>query len=162
MKKNVEQLAFTTRLCQLLHVNEHAVCFAGIKDKRAVTFQYGSVRGVRAGELVKALGDFPNVEVSDFHYEEKGLEIGHLWGNHFVITLRDVHAEAAQLRASLQNIATDGFVNYFGTQRLGTKEGAESATACIGYFLLKKQYKECLSALLTPSFVFTVTQLALC
>ena len=61
MKKNVEQLAFTTRLSQLLRVNEHAICFAGIKDKRAVTYQFGSVRGATAEALAAAVRDYPNV-----------------------------------------------------------------------------------------------------
>lgn len=156
MKQNVEQLAFTTRLSQLLHVNEHAICFAGIKDKRAVTYQFGSVRGITAEALSAAVKDYPNVTVSDFHYEKKGLEVGHLWGNHFVLALRDISVPAAALRTTLLRAGRDGFVNYFGSQRLGTRDSASSVTAAVGHLLITRQYKQCLQTLLTPSLVFTV------
>ena len=160
MKKNVEQLAFTTRLSQLLRVNEHAICFAGITDKRPVTYQSGSVRGATAEALAAAVRDYPNVAVSDFHYEKQGLEVGHLWGNHFVIALRGIDSPATAVRSSLLRVGRDGFVNYFGAQRLGTRDATSSVTAGVGHLLITRQYKQCLQALLTPSLAFTVAVLA--
>ena len=55
----------------------------------------------------------------------------------------------------------DGFVNYFGAQRLGTRDATSSVTAGVGHLLITRQYKQCLQALLTPSLTFTVAVLAL-
>ena len=64
------------------------------------------------------------------------------------------------MRSSLLRVGRDGFVNYFGAQRLGTRDATSSVTAGVGHLLITRQYKQCLQALLTPSLAFTVAVLA--
>ena len=89
-KTNIELFSLKLRLCQLLHIHERALAFAGIKDKKAVTTQFGTVRNVTADQLLAACSQLHDVEVGGFSYVSKEIEIGQLWGNRFIITLRNV------------------------------------------------------------------------
>ena len=100
-------------------IAEMGVGYAGLKDRHAVTRQRFSVhlpRRVAPG--VDALEkDGLHVLASEWH--AKKLPRGALAGNRFVLTLRDVQGERADIDARLQLIAARGVPNYFGEQRFG-------------------------------------------
>jgi tRNA pseudouridine13 synthase len=94
---------------------------AGLKDKSAVTVQWVSVprRSEAAAGGLEALA---GVRVLERSCHRNKLGIGHLRGNRFVVTIRDVDDPAAapgQARAVLQALAERGAPNYFGPQRFG-------------------------------------------
>jgi tRNA pseudouridine13 synthase len=91
------------------------VGYAGMKDKRAVTSQWFSLRGVT--ELDETVIAIDGVRLLKQIRHRQKLRRGDLAGNEFTIRLRDVDAipgiEAARA------LAETGAPNYFGGQRFG-------------------------------------------
>lgn len=54
------------------------------------------------------------------------------------------------------------FVNYFGTQRLGTTWTEELATVVVGKYLMCGDWKKAIQLLLRPGYMFTVRVFAIC
>ncbi|BAT72476.1 tRNA pseudouridine13 synthase [Thermosulfidibacter takaii ABI70S6] len=93
--------------------------FSGLKDKKAVTTQYISIKHGPPKNL-KGKG-------WKLHYIGKGtrgIEIGEAEGNRFIITIREV--DSKRIAYNLEVIKEIGFANYFGEQRflsdLNTKQ----------------------------------------
>jgi tRNA pseudouridine13 synthase len=108
--------------------------FAGMKDRRAVTTQTLSLqspRGVDPRDLAtraRALA-VDGVAVHDATPHGNKLKPGHLAGNRFSITVRDVPREAlGDVVASLTRATTEGVPNAFGAQRFG-RHGDNAARA---------------------------------
>ncbi len=98
--------------CGIDHVD---VGYAGMKDKRAVTSQWFSLRGVAA--LDDAIETIEGVRVLAENRHRQKLRRGDLAGNDFRITLRALDPERGQSAAS--RLAEHGAPNYFGEQRFG-------------------------------------------
>jgi TruD family tRNA pseudouridine synthase len=82
------------------------------------------------------------VEVGDFKYRSKKIELGELQGNRFSIILRNIeNFEKESVEFSKQN----GFINYYGMQRFGTHS---IPTFAAGIFLLKGQWEEAIELIL--------------
>ena len=98
-------------------VKPFEVGFAGLKDRNAVTTQHFTVpRGKRAAEdLIGFKGEGYEILSSIAH--QRKLPRGALEGNRFVIVVRGLACDAAQLRQRVQRIGTGGSPNYFGEQR---------------------------------------------
>ena len=99
------------------------VGFAGLKDRNAVTTQHFTVpRGKRAAEeFIGLKGEGYEVLSSKAH--QRKLPRGALEGNRFVIVVRGLSCDVAQLGERVQRIATGGCPNYFGEQRFGREAG---------------------------------------
>lgn len=105
-------------VARALQVDSGDIGMAGLKDRRAVTRQWISVPR-RCEPLLPRLDD-PRVRVLDVRAHRNKLRTGHLRGNRFVITLRDVVAAAAdQVAAKLERLAQSGVPNFYGSQRMG-------------------------------------------
>ena len=107
--------------------------FAGTKDRRAVTAQRVSAYRVEAERVAGLNRSLKYAAVGDFEYHAKGLELGDLSGNEFVVTLRGCQLEGplaeqsivdpkeqlqSYLSRSLRQLYEKGFLNYYGLQRL--------------------------------------------
>ncbi len=91
------------------------VGYAGMKDKRAVTSQWFSLRGVAdLDDTVEAIG---GVRVLKLSRHRQKLRRGGLVGNDFRIRLRAVGPRPAL--AATQALKEQGAPNYFGEQRFG-------------------------------------------
>jgi tRNA pseudouridine13 synthase len=114
-----------------LHVKNFQ--FAGTKDRRGVTVQRVSAYRVAADRLHSVNSTLRQARIGGFKYHQQGLDLGHLYGNEFTITLRDCTFPgqqgdaAAQLEAAKQIVGhavsqfqACGFINYYGLQRFGT------------------------------------------
>lgn len=154
-KTNVELMGLRIRLSEILGIPERSVGFAGIKDKRAVTYQFGTVTGVSPDQLLRATKELPGIEIGGLKWVKHPLEIGHLWGNRFLLTLRQVSV-TSDIERTIRNLEKDGFVNYFGNQRFGGDSSTEMANVRIGQLLVKGDWQKSLQFLLTPNQVFTV------
>lgn len=112
------------RLAQWAGVAEHAVSYAGLKDRHAVTRQAFTVHLPR-----RIAPDFaPLAAETDFRvlaqaWHAKKLPRGALRGNRFVLTLRDVAGIRDAIDARLATISSHGVPNYFGEQRFGREGG---------------------------------------
>ncbi|KAJ1966812.1 multisubstrate pseudouridine synthase 7, partial [Dimargaris verticillata] len=80
-------------------------------------------------------------------YQEQPLKLGKLYGNRFIVTLRDITADQASVDRMVQQWTQHGFLNYFGLQRFGSNS---IKTHQIGIALLKSDWKQAIDLLLLP------------
>jgi len=139
-KKNRTTIDAVKEIADSLGVKYRAVGFGGMKDKRAITYQYITVKGV-VGRKVGGRGwkIEPLGEVSRHVSKEDIL------GNEFYITIRDL--SSADVDRILEHLSVPLKVpNYFGPQRFGSYfEGDFPAKA-----MIQRRYKDALLMLLTP------------
>ena len=131
-KNDQETLSTIEALARQLGIRANAIGYAGIKDKRAVTHQYISIRGVAEEKL--AQHGFKIVGRG-----AQGMSLGDHDGNKFSITVRNL--DERDLQRLEKNLATVKnkkycFVNYFGEQRFG------SHNLEIGIALLQRDFKQ--------------------
>ncbi|TNJ27932.1 tRNA pseudouridine13 synthase [Giardia muris] len=99
--------------------------FSGTKDKRGVTAQRVSVKGVWQNALVEAIKPWVSktetLIVGDFEYSDEPLRLGSNQGNQFEVILRNIDWKHAELLLkNAKEMLREPFLNYFGTQRFGT------------------------------------------
>jgi tRNA pseudouridine13 synthase len=99
-------------------IRESDVGFAGMKDRRALTRQWFSVRRPSAAGTDWNAFDLPDVHILKVARHARKLRRGALSGNRFRIAIRDVDALAAIIER-LELVQRSGVPNYFGEQRFG-------------------------------------------
>ncbi len=121
----VEKRGLTTpqaidRICEALKLSARDAGYAGLKDKQGITRQWISFIGARPEDLLQL--DQPDLKVLEAGRHRNKIHTGHLHGNRFQITLREIHPEGlARARASLARLLDQGLPNYFGEQRFGQR-----------------------------------------
>ena len=118
-KTNANTVFVARRIADTCGVHERDVSYSGLKDRHAVTTQWFSV--YLPGKSDPALQSLDSDEIHVLRSERhsRKLRRGTHTGNDFVITLRDVEGDRADLEARLQTVGQNGFPNYFGEQRFG-------------------------------------------
>ena len=133
-KENKDTMEVISFLARQLKMNAKSFEFAGTKDRRGVTAKRACVLRVQAERLAKINPTLRNARLGDFEYRKHGLDLGDLYGNEFVITLRDCKfsgldtqdpqsaiSKASDLvSSSLKSMFDRGYFNYYGLQRFGT------------------------------------------
>eukprot|EP00611_Tribonema_gayanum_P032237 TRINITY_DN9528_c0_g1_i1.p1 TRINITY_DN9528_c0_g1~~TRINITY_DN9528_c0_g1_i1.p1 ORF type:complete len:848 (+),score=226.20 TRINITY_DN9528_c0_g1_i1:34-2577(+) len=155
-KENKEHGEALDALVRATHSAHSAFSFAGTKDKLAITHQKCVVRGVSAKALLRTNGTIPGVQVGNFTILSRNanlLQLGEQGGNHFKIVLRNLTASHAQLRAAVEEIARTGFINFFGTQRIGSSAHGGAMSYQVGLHLLKGDFEGAAVLLLRPARV---------
>lgn len=108
-------------LARQLRVPRAEIGLAGLKDHQAVTTQRVSVPDRAAAAL--ASFSHPRIELGEPQPHSHKLRRGHLHGNRFVITIRQLPIEVSEAerraKAKLERIAREGLRNYYGAQRFG-------------------------------------------
>ncbi|HDJ26534.1 MAG TPA: tRNA pseudouridine(13) synthase TruD, partial [Candidatus Bathyarchaeota archaeon] len=148
-KKGVDTLAAIRDLARALGLPEGLVSFAGLKDARATTAQFITIRGVKPGELRALRLKKASVLPVRFVLEPLGPE--HLRANEFEVTIRGVELQEAEIHERLEDVLRSltelgGMPNFFGHQRFGT---ARPITHLIGRELVLGHVKEAVELLLT-------------
>ncbi|MHA1371704.1 MAG: tRNA pseudouridine(13) synthase TruD, partial [Promethearchaeota archaeon] len=128
--------------------------FAGLKDNHAITAQLVTVEGDYWQELFNIRGTLPHFEIASIDYASKPLKTGDLWGNHFLIKIRDIGLDPDACRERMTEITEmleghGGFLNYFGLQRFGSHRPNSQN---IGKKLILKDWKGAIEEILIPSF----------
>ncbi len=118
-KRNWELQRAVREIARALGISHRRISWAGTKDRRAVTTQLLSIRGVEPEELERvALGD---LRIEPVGRSERPLRLGMLEGNRFRIRIRECERERLEERVSeVAQSAKQGLPNYFGIQRFGT------------------------------------------
>ena len=151
-KENKDTMEVISFIGSQLKLHSKNFQFAGTKDRRGVTVQRVSVKRVNARTLVQMGKNLWNAKVGDYRYHPRGLELGELAGNEFVITLRDCHfpgeegLDIAQrialakttLSKAISDFKEKGFINYYGLQRFGS---FAASTDTVGVKLLQDDLK---------------------
>lgn len=108
-------------LARATGVEESAIGFCGMKDRRALATQWFSVplrMGVEQLLSTLAMSGSPDCEILQAQCQRRKLRRGMHGGNRFEICLRGVSGDRAAFDQRLGEIAT-GVPNYFGEQRFG-------------------------------------------
>ena len=138
-KQNMTTMDAIDKLSSMLHISKNRIGYAGNKDKKAVTEQYISVKGVDPEDIRGIYTDEFDLEVVG--YGDR-IGIGNLSANRFEITIRDLQLPIEDLRNRVLKIVDelDGkFPNYFGQQRFGS---TRPITHQVGRHILKGNYEE--------------------
>ena len=151
-KRNANTEWVARELARAIGCRVGDVGFAGLKDRHAVAVQWFSVPMPRpnapaspalADDATHGKATVPTVladlaavrgegfEVLEAHAHAKKLPRGALAGNRFMLRVRDVQLDEAQLAERIDAIRRDGLPNYFGPQRFG-RDGANLAKIVAG------------------------------
>ncbi|PHH79115.1 hypothetical protein CDD80_5581 [Ophiocordyceps camponoti-rufipedis] len=158
-KDNHDTMHAVNLLSRKLQVKPVFFAYAGTKDKRASTVQRCSLRYGKERALAATNNVLRHMATGDYEYRDEPIRLGDLLGNEFVIVLKncrlvnddspsDEKVEAllqTQAQASLDHMATQGWINYYGHQRFGTYR---IGTHEIGKLILSQQWEEAVMALL--------------
>lgn len=132
-KRGLTTLELVRRLAEAVDVPKDDIGVAGMKDRHAVTTQWISVPWRDALDELRARVALEDVELLALERHGHKLRTGHLKGNRFTLTLRELSPGAApSITAGLQRLATEGVPNAFGPQRFG-RDGTlgDDATAWV-------------------------------
>ncbi len=143
-KRNLSTLEAINQIARALHVNTRRFGYAGLKDKRAVTTQMLSIEGIPPEQVLEVA--LPAIEVLWAERHGHKLRVGHLRGNRFEITLRDVSPKVLPIiEKEMARLETEGVPNRFGKQRFGNKHD----THLIGKALVKGEWRKTLGYVLS-------------
>lgn len=128
-KRDVSATDLMAHIARVFGISPSEVGVAGRKDRRAVTTQFVSVPARHVDDPARLNTDHIQVIESRLHGNK--LRTGHLSGNHFEITLREVTSgDSAELQRSVDSTAAAilqlGFLNYYGEQRFGRDDDTDS------------------------------------
>lgn len=123
-KKNYTTLRALQHIAEQTGAQLKRFGFAGTKDKKAVTEQAVSAKGISREQLEKV--KLKDIEIGVVGKGNEPISLGDLEGNYFKIILRDCEKEPKKLSK---------FKNYFGEQRF-SKNNAE-----IGKAIVKKNFE---------------------
>jgi tRNA pseudouridine13 synthase len=116
--RNWETNRFVGQAARALGIPREHVAFAGMKDKRAVTEQWFTVKAPPAA--LAQLAPLSDVEVLEAYRARKAHFPGAHTGNRFVLRVRDSTRDRAAVDATAEAIRQEGGVpNFFGPQRFG-------------------------------------------
>jgi tRNA pseudouridine13 synthase len=122
VKRDWDTHHLTRTLAKILQMSQKRIGVAGTKDKRALTTQKISIFDIDASEVEKV--HLKDIELKVLGRSRKSVELGDLWGNDFIITVRNVAISPEEteelLKKTTDYIQNQGGVpNFFGIQRFG-------------------------------------------
>lgn len=133
-KENKDTMDAINNIARMIKTKASSFGFAGTKDRRAATVQRVSIRRQRASNLSWLNTRLTGVRLSGFKHQKSPIQLGHLSGNLFHITLKNCHTSGDEkwslnkrfplvreaVQRGLANLKKYGYINYFGLQRFGT------------------------------------------
>jgi len=141
-KRNWDLFRALNIISKKLGVSIKRFGYAGVKDKRAITYQKISVWNVPIEKLKKV--KIRDIELSDFERKKERINLGDLKGNGFEIVVRDIE-KRREMEKNLERTRKEGFVNYFGEQRFGLRNN----THLVGKAIIRNRLKEAVWIYLT-------------
>ncbi|XP_072529951.1 pseudouridylate synthase PUS7L [Salminus brasiliensis] len=157
-KENLETLEAISYMAAALGVLPSDFSYAGIKDKRAITFQSMVVKKISPERLLEKVSEFERrgMQLSNIHPVSEPLRLGRLQGNHFDLLVRDLkpHGKCSSpeleelVSKAVKNVQTHGFVNYYGPQRFGNSQSVQADR--VGLALLKEDMNTAVKLFLSP------------
>ncbi|KAJ3391370.1 hypothetical protein HDU84_006115 [Entophlyctis sp. JEL0112] len=155
-KENKDTMECLNHIARVTKTPTASYSFAGTKDKRAVTVQRCSGHRIFQSKL-EGINFGTGIRIGNFKYVKDRVNLGDLLGNFFAITLRDVSFIGGCdgspddipdiLEASLKSLQTNGFINYYGMQRFGTRS---ISTHQVGLAMLTGSWKTAVDLIMMP------------
>ncbi len=148
-KRGMNTAFAAKRIAAWAKLPEHAIGYAGLKDRHAITRQRFSVHlPKRVAPEISSLQSV-DLRVIESIWHNRKLPRGALAGNRFVLVLRDVAGERAAIEQRLRDIADGGLPNWFGEQRFGRDGG--NVTSALAMFSGRRVRRDERSILLSAA-----------
>lgn len=136
-KRGLTTFEMLKRISRALQVDERAMGYAGLKDARATTRQFISATGCTADQALAL--QLEDIRILSAKRHRNKLRTGHLAGNRFTITIRDVREGALETaRDILHVLQLTGVPNFFGEQRYGILGNSH----LIGRAIVQKKFEQ--------------------
>ena len=116
-KQDLSTLEVVDAISRVTGSSKKDIGFCGLKDKRAISTQWFSVRVPAQAEAALPSLENERIEILSYDRHCKKLKRGHHFGNHFSIKVRQLGGDMIALADNLQKLRITGVPNYFGPQR---------------------------------------------
>ncbi len=158
-KRGLDTLTSVRRIAKKLEINEDRIDFAGLKDARALTYQFVTIQRKRPSEIIEFQTN--RIRLFPVLRSNRPITSGMLAQNEFKISLRDIDLQEEEARRRAESVRTEilkagGVPNFFGHQRFGT---IRSITHIVGRCLLRGEYRQAVMTYLTEPSVIKETSL---
>ena len=149
-KRGIDTVTAVRIIRRFFALAKRDVGIAGLKDTRAVTFQFISFLRDVSEEDVKAFNEkYSRLKLYCFFRQPYYLRPGLLYGNSFSVVIRDVE-KPENLGVLLEELKEKkGVPNYYGYQRFGT---IRPNTHIVGKYILQGRHEDAVKELLTRVF----------
>lgn len=107
------------KLSEVTGVHGSEIGYSGMKDRRAETRQWFSIKLPAGREAELAACESDSLRIVETHRNSRKLKIGSHRSNHFTVLLRDCEGSRDDFEQRLAKINSAGVPNYFGSQRFG-------------------------------------------
>jgi tRNA pseudouridine13 synthase len=123
-KENWETHHLLRDMARQLGISDDRIGIAGIKDKRAITSQLMSIRGISPEDLKRI--SLPRVAVTPLGRSNKDIAPGDLKGNNFDIRINGISLDSQEMENRISGVSAGiasagGIPNFFGYQRFGIR-----------------------------------------
>jgi len=140
-KDNLSINELINTLTNKLRIERSKIGISGIKDKRAITVQLLSLKGVKDVEISKLR--FSKIKILSSSYSFGPLRLGTHLGNFFHVLIRNISLSKDEIKNICDKVIfqlTNSFIpNYFGYQRFGIPR---PVTHLIGKYLLLNDFEK--------------------
>ncbi|MBI2151399.1 tRNA pseudouridine(13) synthase TruD [Candidatus Woesearchaeota archaeon] len=146
-KKNYNTIDGIKQIAAIFGLKEKQIGFAGNKDKKAITEQIISLPDMNLERLNRV--KIRDIELKFLARGNEPITLGHLKGNEFVITIRNLDEKSLKtIEHNIEKNTTTNkplFIpNYFDDQRFGRKNHE------IGRHIVRKEFKDAVTKLDNP------------
>ncbi|TPP64047.1 tRNA pseudouridine synthase D [Fasciola gigantica] len=148
-KEGKDTISAIQLLSRLLHIRPGSFAYAGTKDRRAITTQFVTLKGIDSRRLSALNQKLRGIRLGNFSYVPQPLFLGDLDGNRFTVVLRSVDVSDSVIREAVEAWKRDGFVNYYGLQRFGHSTKAKSFDT--GRYIIQSDWKSAIQHILLPT-----------
>ncbi len=129
-KTGISTFEALRRICREMGFSERDAGYAGLKDARGITRQWFSLEHVDADKLMAL--QIPKLRMLAVTRHGNKLKRGHLAGNRFEITLRDIDPQHVPLAAAtLEVLRKRGVPNWYDSQRFGQRGDNDALGLCL-------------------------------
>lgn len=142
LKRNWDTFFAVKGIAKALGIDQDCIQIAGIKDAKALTAQYVTMKGVSSEEALTV--KVSDIELRPLGYFREPLCSFYLLGNNFKITIRGINLQKAAAEGRVANCWTElvsagGIPNFYGHQRFGT---TRTITHLVGKAMVKGNMEE--------------------
>lgn len=118
-KTNRSTIDVAKKLSEVTGVHGSEIGYSGMKDRRAETRQWFSIKLPAGREAELGACESDSLRIVETHRNSRKLKIGSHRSNHFRVLLRDCEGTRDEFEQRLAQIVAGGVPNYFGAQRFG-------------------------------------------
>ena len=154
-KRGIDTETAVSRLARVLGISRDYLQVAGLKDSRAVTYQFVSCHGIDESR-VKALMSLTDNKIFIGAILRRPFPIrpGLLFGNRFTIVIRNIKLDEEELIARVKGFLNEireygGLPAFYGHQRFGT---IRPNTHIIGYYIIKRNFRKAVEELVNTVY----------